>query len=72
MACGAANVDIARPYYANRDSAVSRYRTDLGVKSPARATMSLDDLYENLGGDGQEPVYLSDGLYIEPDGNIYE
>lgn len=30
----------------------------------------LKDMYGNVGGDGENPIYLSDGAYLSPDGKI--
>lgn len=32
----------------------------------------LKDMYNSLGGDGESPVYLSDGAYLSPNGEISE
>lgn len=49
-------------------SIVSEYADE---QSETRVVDSdMADVYQSLDGDGQQPVYLSDGVWLYPDGSV--
>jgi hypothetical protein len=69
--CDDYGVVDTRAYHKDWSSASSRYMTGKYSRSSSFKG-GLDELYENVAGDGTSPAYLSDGLYIDPDGTIHE
>lgn len=71
-ACGAADVDSTVAYYRDGNSAFWKYSTGSRSHSRRAQRHSLDELYVNASGDGENPAYLGDGLYVDPDGTLHE
>jgi hypothetical protein len=72
-ACGKSNVIETTPFYSNgREAGVfyGMYDTPALCKLPKLER--VDELYQNLGGDGENSVYAGDGLYVSPSGRIQE
>ncbi len=72
MDCGKASVRQVTPLFENGLSALDRYRRGAAAPSQPLARGVLDEVYENVGGDGVGPVYLGDGVTIAPDGTLSE
>jgi len=73
--CGASNIRSATAYYRNGESAFWKY-SNLSFSGSSRKSRKLkeplDELYINVGGDGESAAYLGDGLYVDPDGRMHE
>jgi hypothetical protein len=68
--CNASAVQSVTPYFADGLTAFERYRTGNADYTSRPKLDVLDELYENVGGDGEGTIYLSDNLWIEPSGTI--
>jgi hypothetical protein len=49
----------------------SRHRAKKRVRTAVQ-NPELRDMYKNVGGDGENPAYLSDGAYLSPNGEVSE
>lgn len=70
--CGKSAARLVAPYFENGLTAFERYRRGGGDNSKHLHLNDLDELYEIVGGDGNGPVYLGDGVSIGPDGTLSE
>lgn len=70
--CGASNIKSTTAYYRDGNSAFWKYSKPSSFRSSRKLREPLDELYINLGGDGENAAYLGDGLYVDPDGRFHE
>jgi hypothetical protein len=70
--CNTAQIQQATPYFANGLTALERYRRGEVENAAPRKFNLPDELHMSVGGDGENPAYLSNNLWIDPDGTIHE
>ncbi|MQW99604.1 hypothetical protein [Sinorhizobium fredii] len=79
--CGAANVTEVTPLNSRgkwmgplsyTDNDLIRWNDDPIVREvrERKSRSREDEFYINLGGNGEDPVYVGDGLYVDPDGKL--
>lgn len=70
--CDKASIRQMTPFFENGLSALDRYRRGVAMDPQPLHLGDLDELYKVVGGEGTRPAYLSDGVYIDPDGTLSE